>query len=110
MLDIADHQMFQDDQGASFLICEISGGKRHDMQKSVYPWKSLIALFIVWIAVVFNISFIWGLIFLIWILPDLKYGETFFLDRIERHSHPMLYWSILITWIGLAIWLLFLSM
>lgn len=50
-----------------------------------------------------------GLLFLFWVVPDLRSGRTHFLELVERRSNPAVYWLIIGTWIVLSLYLLFIG-
>ena len=69
-------------------------------------WPTILALAMVYIAVFFDWNWVWGLLFIIWTVPALFSGRAFFVESIERRRNPVLYWFIVITWIGLSLYLI----
>lgn len=69
-------------------------------------WRSIIGLVLVYIAVFFNWYWLWGVLFLYWIIPDFFTGVTYFMEPISRQENPILYWAILLTWLALSLYLL----
>jgi hypothetical protein len=69
-------------------------------------WRSVLGLLLVYIAVFLNWQWLWGVLFLFWIIPDFFTGETSFIEPIERQENPILYWTILLTWLVLSLYLL----
>ena len=66
-------------------------------------WRTILGLILVWIASILNWQWIWGILFLIWIIPDLYTGETYFMEPINKKDNPLLYWLIMISWVSLSI-------
>ncbi|MEM9773571.1 MAG: VOC family protein [Chloroflexota bacterium] len=98
--------MCTDPQGAAFLITQgdaLSTGSWF----SGFKWRSWLGLLFIFVAVVFNWTLFWSLLFLLWIVPDLINGVTYFLEPVQRREHPVLYWSILSIWIVLAVYPVF---
>jgi len=58
------------------------------------------------LAVLTETNWIWGLLFLIWVVPDIQRGSTHFLEHVERRSNPVVYWLIITTWLILSVYLL----
>ncbi|MEM9122970.1 MAG: VOC family protein [Pseudomonadota bacterium] len=71
-------------------------------KKPALKWKTLLGLALIYAAVVFEQNWVWGLLFLLWTVPALRSGETFFVEPINRRSNPWTYWALIITWIGLS--------
>jgi radical SAM superfamily enzyme YgiQ (UPF0313 family) len=72
-------------------------------------WKSMLALVCIAIALVFDLYWIWGVLFVIWAVQDFRNGYTHLLDNIPRSDSPILYWTVVLLWLGLGIWVLVLS-
>ena len=66
-------------------------------------WLTLGALAVVVAAVVFNFQWLWGLLFLFWVVPSLTTGVTFLVEPIHRDENPWLYWTITTIWLGLSL-------
>jgi radical SAM superfamily enzyme YgiQ (UPF0313 family) len=72
-------------------------------------WKSILALVAIAISLTFDLYWIWGVLFIIWAINDLRNGYTHLLDHIPKAEAPILYWIVVMTWLGLGIWALFYS-
>lgn len=69
-------------------------------------WRSILALLLIVSIIYFNWTWGWAIVFMLWLIPDLRSGVTFLMDPIERKEHPFLYWTILTLWALLSILLL----
>ena len=69
-------------------------------------WLTLVALAIVVLALIFDLNFIWGLLFLFWAGPSLFTGVTFLVEPIHRSENPRLFWTIVSLWLGLSLTLI----
>lgn len=69
-------------------------------------WKTIVALAIVYAAVVFGWSWVWGLLFIMWTIPALYSGQTHLVEPINRDESPSLFWLIIATWIGLSVFMI----
>jgi len=69
-------------------------------------WRTIVGLAMVWVAVVFELQFVWGLLFLFWIAPDIVYGATYFIEPLSRQETPLLFWAVVATWLLLSAYLL----
>lgn len=79
----------------------------HDTSSvSVYPWRSILGLILVWVATMYNLSWAWGVLFLFWVVPDLFSGVTYFMEPIYRVERPLLYWAIVISWLLMSIYMM----
>ncbi|NEO87206.1 MAG: hypothetical protein F6J87_23545 [Spirulina sp. SIO3F2] len=70
-------------------------------------WRTIIGLILMYIAVLLNWYWFWGLLSLYLVLPSLYFGVTYFVEPIARQENPILFWIISITWIAFSIVLLF---
>ena len=66
--------------------------------------RTIVGLIILYSAIYYNLDWIWSILFLIWVIPDLFTGITYFIDPIDRKVNPVLYWIIVTTWLALSIY------
>lgn len=67
-------------------------------------WRTVIALILMYCSIFMNWEWMWGILFLFWVIPDLFSGETYFVEPIFKKVHPNLYWVIVISWILMALY------
>jgi len=102
-----------DSQGAAFFMLERSE-ETHPAtatsptsgRASSLPWRSLAGLLGIYLIVLFEQAWGWGILFLFWVLPDLKSGTTYFIEPLHRRSNPFLYWAVVLTWLGMSLYML----
>jgi len=68
--------------------------------------RALIGLAIVICAVLFNLTWLWGVLFLLWVIPDIISGITYFFEPLTRKENPILYWLTIGTWVLLSLFIL----
>jgi hypothetical protein len=96
-----------DPQGAAFYIVEKSTQPNVSSSSGkTVKWRAISGLGLILVAILLEQNWIWGVFFLLWLLPDLKHGITHFMERIERHNNPIIYWLIMGVWLSLSIYLL----
>ena len=108
-----------DDQGAAFFLLQndnvtptsrvTSSATASPAKTSNFKWKALVGLIAVYFAILLELNWFWGIIFLMWILPDIKRGETYFFEAVNRRNNPILFWAIALTWIALSVLMFFYS-
>lgn len=69
-------------------------------------WRTILGLLIILAAIVFNWSWMWGILFLLWVIPDIRNGYTFFIEPINRKDHSLLYWIIVVMWLLMSAYFL----
>lgn len=74
------------------------------MQKSKI--RTIIGLVLLYIAVFSDWQWLWGVLFLIWVIPDLFTGITYFIEPVEKKTHKILYWAIVLSWIWMSIYMI----
>lgn len=57
-----------------------------------------IALPVLLVAVVLNIYWVWGLVFVWWVILTIMSGQAFLVFEINRNEDPLLYWAIVAIW------------
>jgi len=62
-------------------------------------WRSIIGLILIYLAIWFEWNWAWGILVLLWVLPDLRSGVTYFMEPIEKLKNPFLFWTIIATWL-----------
>ena len=74
--------------------------------QSTFKWRALSGLLLVFLSLVMNWQWLWGVLFIFWVIPDLMSGFTYFMEPVERKANPFVYWTIIITWIGLSVYMI----
>lgn len=72
--------------------------------RKITRWKSVLALGLIGVGLLFDLYWVWGILFLIWAFNDLLNRRTHLLDDIPRSESPILYWIIVLMWLLLGIW------
>lgn len=110
-----NRSMFVDRQGAHFMARAEASNPTPQPETQLHsaspkpspiPWKAILGLLCVWLAVLFDVPAFWGLLFLIWTLPALKSGRADFIEPVGRDRQPVMYWAMITTWIVLSLWLI----
>ena len=57
-----------------------------------------------YVAIFMNWEWMWGILFLYWVIPDLFSGVTYFVEPIHKKTDPNLYGIIVVSWIVLALY------
>lgn len=105
----SSRSMCADPQGGHFLLEDGSNYTTALAQDSEIPqgatgfkWKALLGLILVWWAVMSEANWFWGILFLLWVIPDLQARATHFLEYITAKDNPILYWAIMGSWLLFA--------
>lgn len=64
-----------------------------------FKWRSILGLVFIYLAMWFNWEWAWGVLFLLWVIPDMITGVTYFMEPIDKRDNPILYWIIIISWL-----------
>lgn len=80
-----------------------AGSSRSNRNTSSMKWRTIAGLILVYAATIFNLQWAWGIMFLIWVIPDLFSGVTYFMEPISKQENPILYWVIVISWILMSV-------
>ncbi|WP_086031057.1 hypothetical protein [Tenacibaculum holothuriorum] len=75
----------------------------HSQSKTPFQWRPFIALIGVILIFILNWQWAWGILFLYWVIPDIFRGVTYFIEPVERERNPLLFWSIVISWIIMSL-------
>lgn len=70
---------------------------------NTFQWRVWLGLLFVILMSVMNWQWAWGILFLIWVIPDIRNRVTYFIEPVERDESPFLYWTIVCTWIILSL-------
>ncbi len=52
--------------------------------KGNMKWRTILGLIILYFAMWFNWQWIWGILFLIWMIPDLFTGVPYFIEPVSK--------------------------
>jgi len=68
-----------------------------------FKWRTILGLIFIYIAMWFNWQWAWGVLFLLWVIPDLFTGVTYFMEPVAKKEDPILYWIIIVSWILMSL-------
>ncbi|MCG8331382.1 MAG: effector binding domain-containing protein [Chitinophagales bacterium] len=68
--------------------------------------RTVLGLILLYLAILLNLEWVWGILFLIWVIPDLFSGITYFIEPVEKKSSPLLYWIIMISWLWMSLYMM----
>lgn len=88
-----------DPQGAFFFVQEVTS-----VQKTSFKWRTILGLILVLCAILFEWNWVWGIFFLLSLIPDLLSGSTYFLEPLNKWENPILYWVTMLTWLSLCLY------
>ena len=71
---------------------------------SKFKWRTILGLIFLYIAMWFDLQWAWGLLFLLWVIPDIMTGITYFMEPIDKDENPILYWIIILSWILMSLY------
>ena len=107
------HYLVNDSQGAAFFLTEqdieATTALEQSRSETGIKWRSLLGLILIYLAIAFEADWLWGMLFLFWVIPDLKSGVTNFIEPLNRSQNPVMYWAVVLTWIGLSVSYLFVN-
>lgn len=66
-------------------------------------WPTVVALVILLVATALNWYWVWAILFLYWSIAGIVMRQVFIVQTVLRDEHPILFWSISIMWLVLAI-------
>lgn len=70
-------------------------------------WPTIAALVVLWVAAIANQVWLFAVLFIGWAVYDVLAGESHFIQRITRRDHPVVFWSIITSWIVMSVlWVL----
>lgn len=69
-------------------------------------WRTVVALAIIYVAVVMGWMWVWGILFIMWTVPALYSGKTTLVEPVDSRKNPLLFWLIVGTWIVLSLYLI----
>lgn len=79
------------------------GSATSSNDKTPIQWRVWLGLIALLFTVIMDWQWVWGILFLFWIIPDIRNQVTYFIEPVYRKGSPFLYWTIIITWLGLSV-------
>lgn len=67
-------------------------------------WKTILALLLLIIAVIFEWDWFWALFILLGLIHIIRNGEIHFVESVTKKEHPKLYWTMIGIWSFLALY------
>ncbi|MEM8897357.1 MAG: hypothetical protein AAGC85_04600, partial [Bacteroidota bacterium] len=79
-----------------------------ESEKSTHThWKAWMGVGLILAGLLMDWHWLWGIFFLLWALSDLRSGVTYLFEPIHKKTNPLLYWLILMIWLGLSVYSIF---
>jgi len=96
-----------DPSRAAFYLIKAQSNNQIKTAKAKHPfkWRAVAGMLLMTISFVTEISWILGLFFLYWVLPDIKSKTTYFMELVSYRSNPILYCIIIGVWIFLSVYM-----
>lgn len=69
-------------------------------------WRTILGLILVYAAVFMNWQWLWGILFLVWVIPDIISGFTYFLEPVSKKENPILFWFIMLSWLLMSAYMI----
>lgn len=66
-------------------------------------WKALAGLALIGIGFYMNWYWVWGVLFLLWAIGDIRRQSTHLLEEVTREETPILYWVIITLWLACSL-------
>ncbi|WP_299628225.1 hypothetical protein [uncultured Tenacibaculum sp.] len=70
-------------------------------------WKTILALILLILAVIFEWDWFWALFILIGLVHIIRSEEINFVESVTKKEHPKLYWIMIFIWSFLALFSMF---
>lgn len=68
-------------------------------------WKTIFGILLILTGTVFEFQILFGLFYIIWAIVDLKTGYAYVFEEINRWENQILYWLIVVIWLGSGIYI-----
>lgn len=65
-----------------------------------------IVLVLLYVAVIFNVTWLWGLLFLYWAAHSMMTGHVFFVEDISRRENMPMFWTVIGSLILIGVYFL----
>lgn len=66
-------------------------------------WLNVLVLAGLCVALYFNLSWPWGVLFIYWAVPSILSGQVFLIGPIDRDESPILFWVVTVLWMLLGV-------
>lgn len=82
-------------------------GATGDYKKASKPvkWKTIFAIFLVIGAMVLEMPILFGLLYILWAILDIKTGYAYIIEDVSRKDNPILYWIIVVLWMSSGLYI-----
>ncbi len=74
---------------------------------SRYKIRTVLLLIVVYaITFVPEWNWVWGIFFLVWVVPSILSGSVYIIEPVDRSEHKVLYWIIVGTWVWMSVYVI----
>lgn len=74
--------------------------------KNTTKWKTVLALIIIYIAVIFNWYWIWGILFIYWAIIGITSETAYLIEPISKKENRTFFWLIILSWFLIGLYFL----
>lgn len=53
-----------------------------------------------------ELNWVWGVLFLLWVIPHIRAGAISLAEPIDRRENPIWFWLIVVTWVWMSVYLI----
>ena len=53
-----------------------------------------------------ELNWVWGVLFLLWVIPHIRAGSISLAEPINRRENPIWFWLIIVTWVWMSVYLI----
>lgn len=62
-------------------------------------WRSILGIVIVVCAIVLNMPILFGVLYILWAVQEMVYGEAYILENVSKNENKVLFYIIVLLWL-----------
>lgn len=62
-------------------------------------WRSILGIVIVVCAIVLNMPILFGVLYILWAIQEMVYGEAYILENVSKRENKVLFYIIVLLWL-----------
>lgn len=70
-----------------------------DVSKKPVKWRSILGIVIVVCAIALNMPILFGLLYILWAIQEMVYGEAYILENVSKRENKVLFYIIVLLWL-----------
>lgn len=78
--------------------------KMQSKTRKPLKWRTILGIVLVVCAIVLNMPILFGLLYILWAIHEMIYGEAYILENVSKNENKVLFYIIVLLWMSCGVY------